>query len=300
MGVFDQAARYAARADAAAVTRRVLQESGVSLTFREWLDTRALPKPGGRDRTADLVAAMDDPAAPAAPWLVVLEFQAQPDEDKLDVTLEEVANLRGHVRHGAERAGKYKVIAGLIYLTGQCPESVTDMTTPNGKGTRHEALVWNLASDDAAQALDRVTSGELSWGMLFWVPLMAGGGDGTVIERWGEIVIAMVNDLVRRGQLVETALIFAELTRRVPEWRKVMETIKFTESEVVNEWMTRGALKERRRHLIKVIDVRFPGNLSPEFRQMINEQESPGLLDEWVQASLEATTFEQILAVLKR
>ena len=47
MGVFDQAARYAAQADPEAVLHRLLLARGVSWRFREWLDTRTLPLPGG-------------------------------------------------------------------------------------------------------------------------------------------------------------------------------------------------------------------------------------------------------------
>ena len=63
MGVFDQAARFAAQADPEVVPRRLLASSGLMLSFREWLDTRTLPLPGGTDRTADLVAGLIDPNA---------------------------------------------------------------------------------------------------------------------------------------------------------------------------------------------------------------------------------------------
>jgi hypothetical protein len=46
------------------------------------------------------------------------------DPDKLDVTLEEVAILRSRARHGEDRKGKYKVLAGLVYLQGRCLEEV--------------------------------------------------------------------------------------------------------------------------------------------------------------------------------
>src|SRR5437899_2449493 len=72
MGVFDRAARFAAQADPGVVPRRLLAGSGLLLRFRDWLDTRTLPLPGGPDRTADLVVALDDPAAADKPWLLVL------------------------------------------------------------------------------------------------------------------------------------------------------------------------------------------------------------------------------------
>src|SRR5262249_48017721 len=115
MGVYDQAARFAARADPGTAPGglvaggggwvAVWAGKGVALRWREWLDTRSLPLPGGPDRTADLVAALDDPAAPDKPWLMVIEFQAQVDPDKLDATLEEVAILRNRARHGREGKG---------------------------------------------------------------------------------------------------------------------------------------------------------------------------------------------------
>src|SRR5688572_14980534 len=87
VNVFDQATRFAARLDAEAVPRRLLAGTGLSLTFRDWYDTRSLPLPGGTDRTADLVPALDDPAAPQRPWLMVIEFQSEHDAEKLEVTL---------------------------------------------------------------------------------------------------------------------------------------------------------------------------------------------------------------------
>jgi len=50
MGVYDQAARFAARADPDAVLRRVLTPLGLSLPFRECLESR--PGGYGDDRVA--------------------------------------------------------------------------------------------------------------------------------------------------------------------------------------------------------------------------------------------------------
>jgi len=157
MGAFDQAARFATQADPDATMRRVLAPTGVALLFREWLDTRTIPLPGGPNRTADLVAALDDPAG--QPALVVFEFQSRHDPDKLDVTLEEAGILRGHARHGDDRKGKYKVLTALVYLQGHCPDDLLDMTLPGGFGTRHAPLVWNVGEDNAIAALEAVAGG---------------------------------------------------------------------------------------------------------------------------------------------
>jgi hypothetical protein len=94
MGAFDQAARYAAQADPEVVVRRVLRDVNTALHFRGWVDTRMTPPPGQRDRTADRVAELVVDTAAERPWLLVFEFQAQHDPDKVDVTLAEVGQLR--------------------------------------------------------------------------------------------------------------------------------------------------------------------------------------------------------------
>ena len=81
MGVFDQAARFATRAEPTVVVRRLLFPTGSALSFHEWEDTRTIPLPGGPDRSADLVAALDDPSG-GVPWLLILEF---PDSTGLRV-----------------------------------------------------------------------------------------------------------------------------------------------------------------------------------------------------------------------
>ncbi len=182
MGVLDQAARYAAQADPEIVVRRVLREVHASLQFRAWVDTRTTPRPGQPDRTADRIAELVENNNPQQPWLLLFEFQAQHDPDKLEVTLVEAAQLRLELRHGQERRGKYNIVVALIYLQGTCPESIVDMTLPGGWGTKHTALVWNVATDSASEALDSLDAGIVTWGILFWIPLMSGADDPRSVD----------------------------------------------------------------------------------------------------------------------
>lgn len=303
MGAFDQAARFAAQADPEAVVRRVLVPTGLSLSFRGWLDTRTIPLPGGPDRTADLVAALDDPKV-GSPWLLIFEFQAQHDPNKLDVLLEETAVLRGHVRHGDDRKGKFRVSTALIYLQGRCPDDILDMTLPGGYGIRHAPLVWNVAQDDAATVLEIVASGGASWGLLFWVPLMSDGGEDTVIERWKDVAENVVPNRRDRDNLVGIALVFAELAGRVPAWRRGLEGTMWTESQVVNEWISQGLaegrLEQQRRDLLRLLRGRFPGSVPEDIVTLIRRQDSLEILEEWFDAAINATTFEQFLVILIR
>jgi hypothetical protein len=302
MGAYDDAARYAAHGNPDAVVRRVLVPVGKTLLFREWLNTRTIPLPGGPDRTADLVAALDDLAGP--PALLVFEFQSRHDPDKLDVTLEEAGVLRGHARHGEDRKGKYRVLTALVYLQGRCPDEILDMTLPGGFGTRHAPLIWNVSDDSAAVTLSAVATGELPWGMLFWVPLMAAGRDAAVIARWREVVAEVVADRRTRGNLAGIALVFAELVGRRIEWTRGLEGFEMTESQVVNEWISKGEaqgkLSTQRQVLLELLEGRFPGAVPDDVVRLIQHQEGLELLHDWFKAAVRAYSFEQFLAVLKK
>jgi hypothetical protein len=189
-------------------------------------------------------------------------------------------------------------------MQGRCPEEVLDMILPDGSGTRYAPLVWNVAADDAGQTLEAVASGQLPWGMLFWVALMDGGGEDTVIGRWKEVVTALVSDRQMRSNLAGIALVFADLAGRVPAWKRGLEGWEMTESQVVNEWMSqgeaRGKLLDRRQSLLELLQERFPGLVPAEVVKLINEQESLELLVNWFRAAIHAFTFQDFLAVLRR
>jgi hypothetical protein len=302
-GVFDQAARFAAQADPDAVTRRTLAGTKVALRFKDWADTRTLSRPGGSDRTADLVAILEDAAAPELPWLLVFEFQARHDPEKLDVTLEEVARIRLHARHGQDRQGRFCILTGLIYLRGQCPDATLNVTLPEGFGTRHTPLIWNVEADSADTTLTAVASGQVSWGMLFWVPLMAGGADAALLARWKELA-ATVEGGRRRGDLGKIALIFAELVGRYAAWEKALEGLDMTESMVVNSWIKeaceQNSLEKGREYLIRVLRRRFPTVLTDDVLKAINEQPSLDLLNNWFEVALSAFSADEFLAALRR
>ena len=304
MGVFDQAGRFAAQSHPEIVPGRRVHQSGLVLTFREWIDTRTLPLPGGPDRTADLVAAMENPKAPDKPWLIVMEFQAQVDAQKIDVTLEEVAVLRNRVRHGLDRTESYNVVAMIVYLRGRCPVTVIDMTLPDGFGTRHAPLVWNVEVEDAARIIEAVASGEISSGMLFWVPLMAGAGEVEIASRWKDVATATISDARKRGDLASVAMVFAELAGRVPEWQRGLEGFEMTESMIVNGWIRQGEVKGKlashRQILLRLLERKFPGLVPQDIARFINQQESLEVLNLWIDEVASSNTIEEFIAVSRR
>jgi hypothetical protein len=303
MGVLDQAARYATHADPECVIARVMRSTGLELRFRRWVDTRLTPKPGQRDRTADRVAELVEAGNPEQPWLLVFEFQAQHDPDKLDITLVEAGQLRVEQRHGENRRGKYNVLVALVYLRGECPESVVNMTLPDGHGTRHAPVVWNLGTDSATDALDTLAAGATTWGILFWIPLMTGADDPSVLTRWQGQVERVENVRVR-GDLVRIALVFAELAGRLIVWSDAIKEWNMIESQLVWEWTAdarrESELATRREDLLLTLRARFRDPLPEEVVVLINRQDSHELLRDWFSAALRTSTLEEFITVLKR
>ncbi|MGL4553724.1 MAG: hypothetical protein ACRC33_21385 [Gemmataceae bacterium] len=296
MGVFDQAARYAARLEPGGVLAPLLGD-GFTGRHAGWFDTRSLPMPGGPDRAADLIAECEDAGGR---WLVVLEFQSSHDPEKLDVTLLEAAVLRVHARHGAERAEKYRVLTALVYLRGTCPHAVLDMRLAGRGGTHHEALVWDIGVQPARDALDKVDDGRLSWGTLFWVPLMSGAAEPDLIARWRATAERLAPTSHARATLMSIAQIFAGLAGAVPEWRRELKGADMTESEVVNEWMAEASLLNSKRLLHRLVQKRFPDALTPDVLAAITDQPSQELLGEWFDAAATAKNADDFLAALRR
>jgi hypothetical protein len=244
------------------------------------------------------VFVLSDEGDLAQPWLLVVELQAQHDEGKLDDTLVEVAQLRARARHGQDGKGKYKVLAGLVYLIGECPQSLLDMTLTPGAGTRHAALVWNVANDSASAALDELETGTITWGILFWVPLMKGAGERELVRRW--LRLARLAPVGEQGDLRSAALHFAALAGCLPLWDDELEGWTVTESRLLNRAIEARQLEQGREWLLDYLRARFPTELTSEVIETINAQPSVSLLDAWFKSAVRAKTYEEVVAVLRQ
>ena len=249
------------------------------------------------------MAVLSDPANPAQPWLLLWEFQASHDPEKLDVTLVEAARLRTDFRHGPQRQDKYKVLTALVYLTGVCPEGALNMIAGN-HGTLHRPLIWNVCADQAAQELAEVAAGRKTWGLLFRIPLMNGGGVPGTIEQWMEAVSRLAPGQRDRGDLGKVALVFAELAGCRPAWQEALENWDMKESQLVLEWTAEaklaGKVEARQESLLQVLDSRFPGAVPSEVRELIAKQNSLQMLDDWFQTALQTLSIDSFRAHVMR
>jgi hypothetical protein len=167
-------------------------------------------------------------------------------------------------------------------------------------GIRSGRLVWEVAGDQADAAQDEVSDGRTGWGLLFWVPLMSGGGEGKVIGRWRALADERVTDPAARSSLRVVATTFAELAGCLPAWERGLEGWDVTESPLVNRWIHAGVLANQRTNLLTVLEARFPGSVSPEVRETVQQNESLDLLEEWLIAAARVGTRDEFLAVLRR
>jgi hypothetical protein len=191
----------------------------------------------------------------------------------------------------------------LVYLQGVCPESVVDMTLDGGWGTRHTTLVWNVAGDSASAALDALSAGTSTWGILFWIPLMSGSDDPAVLARWHEFASRVDNNRIR-ADLLRIALVFAELAGRLAVWSDAMKEWTMIESQLVLAW-TADARREsdltaRREFLLTTLKERFAIPLPEEVVAVINQQVSVEMLRDWFRAALHVPSLDAFLAVLRR
>ncbi len=304
MGVYDQAARYAAQAEPEAVIARLLRDTGEPLSFGRDFDTRTVPLPGGPDRTGDLAVILTGPVEVAESVLLMIEFQARHDEDKLDATFLAAAQYRHYARHGPDRRGKFNVQTALVYLTDRCPARELRMQLAGGSGSVHTCLVWDVAGDAASQTLDDVTAGRATWGALFWVALQTGAGDATVIQRWKDLVAERVTTTRTRSDMAGIALVFAELAGCLRAWQDALGGWGMTESQVVNGWQEQarreGTLAAHRRDLLTVLGRRFPGQVTAELRDFIQQQDSGEMLHDWLTAALDAAALDDFMVILRR
>ena len=79
---------------------------------------------------------------------------------------------------------------------------------------------------------------------------------------------------------------------------------KMTESVTVKEWMKETREKTQfetlRDALIRVLNRRFPGAVTPEVVATINSQPDLAMLGEWLDEAASVLTFADFVAVLRR
>lgn len=241
---FDQAARFAAKLDPLGFWGWSLRLGADEFVFRRWLDTRNVPFPGEADRTGDTVAWMDDPATNLTPWALAAEFQIEPDPLMFGRILVYLGNLWLSMKPDTERGSRFNLGAVVINLTGKGYAS-RRMEWPGAGLTTHLGVTErNMAGENADELLTGIESGQWSRGMLPRLPLMTGGDDRGIIERWKRTAEAEPNGRLR-SEYGGLALVFADAAERKEIWTEALKGWNVKESSVVNEWLQEGRAEGR-------------------------------------------------------
>jgi len=298
---FDQASRYVARHfDVAGFFHWLLGDTFVGAwKFIDWLDTQAVPFPGEPDRRSDTVAAFQRRRGAHAPLAVVVEFMSQTRRATLRRLTQYGLQLQEDCPYQLDPRVEYDFVGVVVNLTGGEQEETLTIAPPKvGKlGLRVRFAVRTLASMSAIVALDRVATGEQSRAILVWCPLMSDADTEDLVNRWRAEVERETNAELR-VKVVVLAQVFADLGKRGPLWRRVLEGMNVERSAFVMEWENRGAMKATRNNLCAVLRARLKKNIPEDVQRRIEAEEDLPTLSAWLDAAVTSDDLPSVLASL--
>ena len=298
MGMFDQAARQAAKIDAPAFFHWLFGLADPPLLFRGWLDPRRLPSAGAADLTGDAVADFDDRTESAGRFALVLEMQTEPDADAVERLALYALGLRMELR---DESGKRRVGAAVVNLTGSPAPARLDLPLPGvaDAGFFLRPLQRNLADEDAAETLTEIAAGRTGRCLLAWIPLMHGGGEAAIITEWKRLAEQEPDGALRSAYAV-LALTFAELTKGLVAWQKALENWNMKESQTMLGWIRKGQeegrLEAKRAALLRVLRGRFHVEAPADVRAAVDGTNDPDILDRWMDAAVAAASLSDFHA----
>lgn len=256
MAELEQAAHFALKAMPSDALAWVLPDLIPDLAFRRWLDTNLIAFPGEPGRRCDTVAELISKSGTTPPWAVVLEVEARPRYSFLGRAWEYAARLWRKLRHGPRRRDRYLVAAVVLFLSGRRKDLQFAMALPGTNvGFSGTIRAMRLRLQQAPAVLARIDCGELGRSILFWVPLMAGAGHGTI-------------------------------------WKQALEAFNVRQLEIVREWKDEARVEERQTALLTTLRVRFPPSTPEDLTRLIQETTDLSLLSRWFVASLEAPSLD--------
>src|SRR5262245_47746642 len=218
MSDYDKAGRYLIKRDPAHFFLWLL---GRAVVFHLWIDARRVALPDQGDLTSDLVAA----------FRVGREFEALCVELQAESESATAARIvHGYIgRLRSEPATPESLplahVGGVVInLTGPAQPVAVEEAPRIAPDCRLTGTVLQrtLRDRDAAATADEITAGQASRWLLAWLPLMQGGGEADIIERWKREAARLPTERDRQA-LAGLTLTFSELARRDAVWNRALE-----------------------------------------------------------------------------
>src|SRR5207302_1909019 len=120
------------------------------------------------------------------PWAIVVEFNIEPDAVMFGRLLGYLGPLWIEEKPSNERGDRFEIGAVVVNLTGVGTSSRTSSWPNAGMESRLAIRERNLANMTAEVVLKQIADGTVPRSVLPWIPLMQGGNDSAMIDKWKE------------------------------------------------------------------------------------------------------------------
>jgi hypothetical protein len=258
---YDRASRHLGRQAGALFWLWLLGLNKQQVRFLGPLQTH-FTLPDFPERIGDLVAALADLEAAGPPWAICAEFQTEPDFDMPDRLLVILGLLRLTARPSEAAGDRYAVGAIVVNLTGQG----LALRDHEWRGAGLHLLIqpheWNLEEVDAELVMRQVENREAPVEALAFIPLMKGGNEEGMMQRW--VTRARRERNPRRLADLGLAQVFAELVGTEDLWRETLKGWNMRESPFLKELEDQARAAAKAEDLLQILQERFeavPGDL---------------------------------------
>jgi hypothetical protein len=234
---------------------------------------------------------------------LVIEVQSEPEGDMLERLAEYVIRLRREVPAGPRPRDKYEVAGALLNLTGPPQPAAWDMAPAGlgGAGLNFRVVLRTLREESAGDTLAGMAQGQVVPCLLPWIPLMTSGGEAGIIEEWKRLA-GLEPDGRLRANYAGLALVFAELADCRNDWKRALEGWNVRQSQQVLEWQAEARAEARvetaRAKLLRLLQLRFGSELTPDFIAQMEAQTDLAVLDRWFDQAYAAPTLNDFRAAL--
>jgi hypothetical protein len=295
---FDKAGRAWAHLDPPGMLHWLLPELNPVCTFQRWADTRTIAFPGEPDRTCDTVAELLQAGSSPTWWLLVLELQSERDAEIFGRLLEYLGRAwRGlHPLH--QRRQRYHLAAALVNFRGRGRNSRDFQLPGTPARTCLHIVEKNVAGDSAEDTLTQIEAGTWTRALLPLIPLMQGGNNAGIIEKWKTVALSEPDERLR-DEYATLARVFADLAKRGRIWRQALEGWNVKRSESVMEWQAEAEAKARSEDVLEVLQLRFSAELPDELVTRIRGTTDLALLKRWHAAAVQARTLNKFRQALE-
>jgi hypothetical protein len=158
---------------------------------------------------------------------------------------------------------------------------------PTGIRTSLEVVERNLCDEYAAGVLEAIAEGKISRCLFPWIPLMQGGDEAGIIQRWIELA-SQESESRLRADYGGLALVFAEAAKRLPLWKEALKEWNVIESQQVLEWMAMAEANS----VLEVLEAKFPPGAPPALVEAIRASTNREQLRDWLRIAAKADSLD--------